>query len=109
MFGFATQRRKMLEAELERFIEEMPPLGMQRMWVVGDLANGAVGAESLLELVVIQDTDEPFHRRADFWNIHLRPRVGTEFNVFTNAELAESEGSDPILRRAMNEGELVHG
>ena len=109
MFGFATQRRKMLEAELERFIEEMPSLGMQRMWVVGDLANGAVGAGSLLELVVIQDTDEPFHRRADFWSIHLRPRVGTEFNVFTNAELAELEESDPILRRAMNDGELVHG
>jgi len=109
MFGFAGQRRKMLEAELERFVEEMPPLGMQRMWLIGDLANGTVSVESLLELVVVQDTDEPFHRRADFWSIHLRPRVGTQFHVFTPAELDELGDVDPLLIRAMREGELAHG
>ena len=34
MFGFSTQRRQMLDAELERLIAEMPQLGMMRMWVI---------------------------------------------------------------------------
>jgi hypothetical protein len=109
MFGFATQRRQMLDAELERLVAEMPQLGMVRMWITGDLATGRVSAESLLDLVLIQETDEPWHRRADFWNTHLRPRVGIRFNVFTPEEFGRLEDSDPLLRLAATEGELVYG
>ena len=109
MFGFAGQRRKMLEAELERFVQEMPPLGMQRMWLIGDLANGKVTVESGLELVLVQETDEPWQRRSDFWDIHLRPRVGTRFNVFTPEEFEQLADDDPLLRQTMSEGEQVYG
>ena len=109
MFGFATQRRQMLDAELERLVAEMPQLGMVRMWVIGDLAAGRVSAESLLDLVLVQDTDEPWQRRADFWNVHLRPRVGTRFNVFTSDEFDRLNDSDPLLILASTEGELVYG
>lgn len=109
MFGFATQRRQMLDAELERLVAEMPQLGMLRMWVTGDLAVGRVTAESLLDLVLVQETDEPWQRRADFWNVHLRPRVGTRFSVFTPREFDELSDSDPLLVRAATEGEQVYG
>ena len=109
MFGFATQRRQMLDAELERLIAEMPQLGMLRMWVIGDLAMGRVTAESGLDLVLVQETDEPWQRRADFWNIHLRPRVGTRFSVFTPEEFDKFSDSDPLLITAATEGELVSG
>jgi hypothetical protein len=109
MFGFAGQRRKMLEAELERLVEEMPPLGMLRMWLIGDLANGSVAVDSGLELVLVQETDEPWRRRSDFWDIHLRPRVGTKFHVFTPDEFENLTDDDPLLRRAMSEGEQVYG
>jgi hypothetical protein len=109
MFGFAMQRRKMLEAELARLVEEMPPLGMRRMWLIGDLVKGAVSVESGLELVVVQETDEPWRRREDFWTSHLRPRLGTQFHVFTPREFEELSDTDPLLRRAMSEGEAVYG
>ncbi len=109
MFGFARQRRKMLEVELERFIQEMPTLGMLRMWVVGDLTMGTVSPASDLDLVVVQQTDEPWRRRADFWQSHLRPRVGVTFHVFTPDELEELAAVDPILRSAQGSGELVYG
>ena len=109
MFGFATQRRQMLDAELERLIAEMPQLGMLRMWVIGDLAMGRVTADSVLDLVLVQETDEPWQRRADFWNVHLRPRVGTRFSVFTPEEFDEFGDSDPLLVQAATEGELVSG
>ena len=109
MFGFAAQRRQMLDAELERYVAEMPQLGLLRMWVIGDLANGRVSADSLLDLVLLQETDEPWQRRADFWNVHLRPRVGTRFSVFTSEEFDILGDSDPLLVAAVTEGELVHG
>ena len=109
MFGFAMQRRKMLEAELDRFVQEMPTLGMVRMWLVGDLARGTVSPASELELVLVQQTDDPWHRRADFWHSHLRPRVGTTFHVFTPDELEELDAADPVLRSAQSSGELVYG
>lgn len=109
MFGFATQRRQMLDAELERLVSEMPQLGMLRMWVIGDLAMGRVDAESILDLVLVQETDEPWQQRADFWNVHLRPRVGTRFSVYTSEEFDEFSDSDPLLVSAATEGELVYG
>ena len=108
MFGFAIQRRKMLEAELARLVEEMPPLGMQRMWLIGDLAKGTVSVESGLELVVVQETDELWRRREDFWTSHLRPRLGTQFHVFTPQEFDELADADPLLQRALSEGEAVY-
>lgn len=109
MFGFASQRKKMLEAELDRYVEEMPQLGMTRMWIIGDLAKGSVEIDSTLELALVQETDEPWRRRADFWNVHLRPRVGTEFHVFTTDEFERFAEDDPILRQINFEGEQVYG
>ena len=109
MFGFANQRRQMLDAELERLVTEMPQLGMMRMWIIGDLAMGRVTADSVLDLVLIQKTEDPWQRRADFWNIHLRPRVGTRFSVFTSEEFDELSETDPLLVKAATEGELVYG
>lgn len=109
MFGFARQRRQMLEAELERFVQEMPQLGMLRMWIAGDLPGGAVSPESELELVLVQVTDEPWHRRADFWQSHLRPRIGVQFNVFTPDEFESGVVSDPLLLDVMSRGEQVYG
>jgi predicted nucleotidyltransferase len=109
MFGFASQRKKMLESELERFIQEMPQLGMSKMWLIGSMALGRAAVDSELELVVLQETDEPWRNRADFWTTHLRPRVGVQFNVFTPAEFEELADRDPLLRTALHQGEQVYG
>ena len=109
MFGFARQRRQMLEAELERFIEEMPQLGLIKMWIYGDLSSGNVTPDSELELVLLQVTDEPWHRRGDFWMSHLRPRVGSQFYVFTPEEFDSLSHIDPVLVETIKNGESVYG
>jgi hypothetical protein len=109
MFGFAGQRRQMLEAELQRFVEEMPQLGMEAIYLVGPFARGKVGPGTVLDLLVIQETDEPPHRRGDFWTTHLRPRIGVNFFVYTRDEFENSPSSDPLLHEANNIVERVHG
>ena len=107
MFGFSRQRRLLLEAELERYTMEMPPLGAQRGYLIGDVAKGKVRPDTDLDLVLIQETREPFHRRADFWVTHLRPTVGTRFLVYTPEEFEELADSDPLLVETKAYGEVL--
>ncbi|MDP8925167.1 MAG: hypothetical protein M3O34_20175 [Chloroflexota bacterium] len=109
MFGFSGQRRQLLEAEAQRFAAEAYGYGALRAYLVGDLAAGRVGPETELEIVVIQETDEPFHRRADFWVAHIRPRVGTRFLVYTPDEFEAFEEDDLLLLEAVRVGEVLVG
>ena len=110
MFGFGQQRKQMLESELRRFVDEMPPLGMTRLILVGDLVSyRGNGHASEIELIVVQETDEPFHRRADFWVTHLRPAVAASFYVYTEVEFAEMQDIDPLLIHAQHYGDSLYG
>lgn len=110
MFGFARPRRQMLDAELKRFIDEMPPLGMTRLVLIGKLARGSdVTPDTGLQLIVVQETAEPPHRRADFWVTHLRPAVATHFHVYTEREFDSLTNQDPLLIEATQYGERLHG
>ena len=105
MFGFSKHRRAQLVEELRRMAAELPRLGVERAWLAGDLAGDTVRPESELELVLVHQTVEPFHRRSDFFVTHLRPAVGTRFIVYTPAEFDEFRDSDRILVRALRTGE----
>ena len=109
MFGFSEQRRRLLDEEVERLAAELPPLGVERLYVTGDLARGRVGPASELDLVLVQRTEEPFHRRPDFFVTHLRPRVAIRFTVYTPEEFSELAGDDPVLLDALRSGEAVFG
>ena len=101
MIGFAARRRELLEAELQRMAAELPMLGVERSYLTGDLARDEVDIGSALELVLVRETDEPFHRRADFFVSHLQPRVATRFWVYTPQEFESLGERDRVLRRAL--------
>src|SRR5438067_10455161 len=109
MFGFAQQRRLLLQAEVERILSDLSLFGARRVYLIGDLAAGRVAPETTLELVIVQATDEPFHRRPDFWVTHLRPRVATRFVVYTPDEFETMEDEDTVLRLAISQGVDVVG
>lgn len=109
MFGFGEHRRRLLEAEARRFAELAPPYGAMSAWIVGDMARGQVGPDTELELVIVQMTDEPFQRRGDFWESHIRPQVGTRYLVYTPEEMDEHAEDDPLLIEAMTRGEAILG
>lgn len=107
VFGFALQRRKLLEAEFLRIAGEMRQLGVDRFWLAGDLAEGRVESDSELELLVIREMDVPWRNRADFFSTHLRPRVGTAFWVYTPEEFERCGETDPLIRRTIALGDPV--
>ena len=101
MIGFAKQRRAVLEAELVRLVQELPALGVQRLYVTGDFGRLSVDPDTPLEVFVVHETEEPFHRRADFFVDHLRPRVQTHFLVYTRDEFETLTEIDPVLIRGL--------
>ena len=100
MIGFAEQRRAMLEAELVRVVEELPSLGVHRLYVTGDFGRREVRSDTPLEVVIVHPTEQPFHRRPDFFVDHLRPRIQTRFLVYTPEEFETLVDRDPVLIRA---------
>ncbi len=107
VFGFVAHRRQQLEAEFLRIAGSMRPLGAERFWLSGDLARNAVGPDSELELIIVHETDQPFHRRSDFFQTHLRPQVGARFIVYTPSEFAELRDVDPLIIEAARLGDEV--
>ena len=107
VFGFAEHRRQQLEAEFLRIAGSMRMLGAERFWLAGDLARGAVGPDSELQLVIVHENELPFHRRSDFFQTHLRPQVGASFLVYTPDEFEELCESDPIILEAVSLGDEV--
>ncbi|MYA01233.1 MAG: hypothetical protein F4188_01810 [Chloroflexi bacterium] len=107
VFGFATHRRQQLEAEFLRIAGSMRQLGAQRFWLTGDLARNEIGPDSELELLVVHETEQPFHRRSDFFQTHLRPQVGTTFIVYTPEEFARLCERDRVIIEATSLSEEV--
>ena len=106
--GFGDQRRMMLEAELERYRAELPTLGIERAFLIGEFAMGDAGPETGLEILIVQKTDEPFHRRPDFFTNHLLPRVGVEWYVYTPEEFEALQDDDPVLLHAQRVGDELY-
>jgi hypothetical protein len=108
MFGFSKHRKAQLTEELRRIAPELARLGVERVWLAGDLIEERVTPESQLELVLVHPTREPFHRRSDFFVTHLRPTVGTQFVVYTPEEFDTLQDRDDILVRARRSGGELH-
>ena len=109
MVGFSAQREGALRAEVQRYAQLMPTLGVDRAILVGALPAGDVEPATPIQLVVVRDTDDPFSRRADFFFGHLEPRVALDVTVYSRREFEEvSEAAGPAgaLIRA---GEPIFG
>ena len=98
----------MLEDELMRMAAVLPSLGAHGTLLVNDfLSSERIAADAELELLVIQETPEPFRRRADFFVSHLRPIVATQFYVYTPQEYEAFRDTDRIIRRALHHGQVI--
>jgi hypothetical protein len=107
--GFSSYRRQSLQKELERITEMMPQLGVEKAFLIGDLATGNVRPDSSLDVIMVLNLPGNFTRRMDFFTSHLGPMVGSSFLVYTPEEFEELKDASPFLRDALKKGRLVHG
>ena len=105
--GFSRYRKEMLERELETILELLPQLGLEKVILTGDMATEDYQPDSRIELIVVQKTDLPFGRRADFFSYHLDTAVAVDTQVYTPEEFEELQEELPALNRACKQGRVI--
>ena len=105
--GFSRYRKEMLEQELETITELLPQLGVEKVILTGDMATEDYAPDSRIELIVVQNTDLSFGRRADFFSYHLNTRVEVDAQVYTPEEFEDLRDRLPALNRACKEGRVI--
>ena len=105
--GFTKFRQQMLERELENIEQMLPTLGVEKVIVTGDMATGNYKPDSRMDLIVVQKTDLPFGRRADFFSWHLGSYVGVDTQVYTPEEFEALRDTLPALHSACEKGRVI--
>lgn len=103
-------RRKLLETELEGFLEVVSTqLQPDQVLLFGSTVEGSVTEWSDLDLVVIVETDLPFHERTRRILDSVSPRVGMDVLVYTPAEWEEMMETRPFIRQeVIAKGRVVY-
>jgi hypothetical protein len=105
--GFIQFRRQMLERELKEIMELLPTLGVEQVFLTGDMVSGAYRPDSRIELIVVHKTEAVFGRRADFFSYHLGSGVSVDTQVYTPEEFAVLKDTLPALQRACEKGRVI--
>lgn len=105
--GFTNFRQQMLERELDRIIETMPILGVEKAILVGDMITGKYSPDSRIDLIIVHQTDRSFGRRADFFSYHLNSSVAVGTQVYTPEEFEALQETHPTLKRAVEKGRVI--
>ena len=106
--GFSKFRQQTMQKELERILEVLPQLGVEKVILFGDLAEEDVRPASTLELIMVQDIPGNFTRRMDYYISHLHPEVATNYWVYTSEEFYLLQETNPFLAEAVKKGRVVY-
>ncbi len=80
---------------------------VERVVLIGSAARGSRDLFTDLDLVVVMETDEPFHRRAAGLLADLALGVDVDLLVYTPEEF-ERMRRRPFLARALENGRVLH-
>lgn len=107
VIGFANHRKNCLEKELSKFSYESKQLGAKALAVFGDFTLNKIKPDTPLDLLIIQETEEEFFNRDEFWITHLRPSVHTRFFVYTPDEYKELSSKNYVINKIKNSIEII--
>ena len=105
--GFTQYRRQMLEKEMENILSLLPQLGVEKVYLTGDMVTGDISPDSRIDLIVIHDNEGAFGRRADFFSYHLSSMVAVDCQVYTPQEFEGLQNTLPALATAIKHGRVI--
>lgn len=111
--GAETENRlEFLEAELARLVEfAVGEFAAEKIILFGSMAGARsrVGEWSDLDLVVVAETELPFHRRAGEILRRARPKAGADILVYTPSEWELMKAGSPFIREdVLEKGRVVY-
>lgn len=106
--GLSEKRREALLIELEKMIDKIIELGVEKVILFGSLANNSVGKSSDIDLIVVKNTSEKFLDRLETFYRHLKPRVGVDILVYTPEEFERMKDENQFIRTALKSGRVLY-
>jgi len=102
------KRREKLEKELERAVEELKSMGVERIILIGSLAREDGSPLSDIDLVAVMQTEERFLDRLKDAYSRIKPKVALDLLIYTPEEFAEMSEQSPFLIHALKEGRILY-
>jgi len=82
---------------------------IEKIILFGSAARGDVRGLSDLDVVIIEETNEPFLRRLERYYQQIRIPCGLDLLVYTNEEFERMKTrGNPFIRRVISEGKTLY-
>lgn len=103
-------RRRLLAEELERILQILiARVKPHKVILFGSMAAGEVGEWSDIDLVVVQETSQPFWKRVRSLRELLRPQVGLDLLVYTPEEFAKLRQDRSFFQeQILSQGRVIY-
>lgn len=100
--------KKRLYRELKSILKQLKKFGMKKAILFGSLARGEIGATSDVDLIVILESDMPFHKRLKKLYSEIDYHEPLDLLAYTPEELERTLEVSSFLRHAIKEGKVVY-
>lgn len=97
-----------LDRELESILEQLKKFNMKKAILFGSLARGEVGITSDIDLIVVLESDKPFHKRLKELYREIDYHEPLDLLAYTPEELERTLEVSSFLRHALKEGKVVY-
>ncbi len=100
--------KKRLHKELKSILKQLKKFGIKKAILFGSLARGEVGITSDIDLIVILESNIPFHKRLKELYKEIDYHEPLDLLAYTPAELERTLEVSSFLRHALKEGKVVY-
>lgn len=106
--GLREKRKKILEDELKRILQEIIKLNVEKIILFGSFAKGKINKKSDLDLIIVKETDKKFLDRLDEIYSHIKNRVAVDIFVYTPSEFNEMCAKNYFIKSVLKQGIVLY-
>lgn len=106
--GLREKRKKILEDELKRILQEIIKLNVEKIILFGSFAKGKINKKSDLDLIIVKETDKKFLDRLDEIYSYIKNRVAVDIFVYTPSEFNEMCAKNYFIKSALKQGIVLY-
>jgi predicted nucleotidyltransferase len=102
------KRRHKLEKELDRAVDELKRMGVERIILIGSMAEGDIGPFSDIDLMVVMRTQARFLDRLKDAYSRIQPTVAMDILIYSPQELDELREDSAFVSHALATGRVLY-
>ncbi len=93
---------------LDLFTEPLKKINPQKVILFGSYAYGMPTASSDIDLLVVMETSEPFHKRIQRIRSLLPKNKAVDLIVLTPGEYQQSKFKNPLVKEIVEKGRVIY-